>query len=122
MPGVARSPTRGRPLRLPRPTARLRLTCLYSGMFLLLGTAVIVVTFVLSSQSASIGSTSAVPSQLVTPFGQSAVAAAPGTHLTHAVHDVVSRQHSADVSQLLGVSWVVLAITAVLSTVARGHP
>jgi signal transduction histidine kinase len=121
MPGVARSPTGRRRLGLPRPTARLRLTCLYSGMFLLLGTAVIVITFLLTSQHATIGvsqASSAAPvSRLVTPFGQGSGAVVPSSGVTSGIHDVVVRQHSADVRQLLGVSWVVLAVTAVLSTV-----
>ncbi len=92
-------------------------------MFLLLGTVVIVITFLLTSDHATIGvseSVSAVPTaaqRLATPYGQAPVAVVPATRVSPRIHDVVVRQHSADVRQLLGVSWVVLAVTAILSTV-----
>ena len=49
-------------LRLPRHSARLRLTLMYSGLFLLLGTAVIVLMFVLVRNSTSVSVAQAVPS------------------------------------------------------------
>ena len=41
-------------LRLPRRTARLRLTMLYAGLFLLLGTGLLGLTFVLFGSSGPI--------------------------------------------------------------------
>jgi signal transduction histidine kinase len=88
-----------------RRSARLRLTLLYSGMFLALGTAIVVVIFLVGSHGTVIGSSSvarAVPS----PAGGGPV-----------VQDVVSQQHSADVDRLLAASWVTLAVTAVVAAV-----
>jgi signal transduction histidine kinase len=88
-----------------RRSARLRLTLLYSGMFLALGTAIVVVIFLVGSHGTVIGSSSvarAVPS----PTGGGP-----------AVQDVVSQQHSADVDRLLAASWVTLVVTAVVSAV-----
>ncbi len=86
-------------------SARLRLTLLYSGMFLALGTTIIVVVFLAGSHGTVIGSAS-----------QSAVAVSPHSS-GPAVHEVVSQQHSADVSQLLAASWVTLVLTAIASAV-----
>jgi signal transduction histidine kinase len=84
-------------LRLAARSARLRLTLLFSGMFLALGTAIIVIVFLLASGGAVVS--------------RSAVAPAPGG----AVHTVVTQQHSADVDRLLAASWVTLALTAAAS-------
>lgn len=85
-------------------SARLRLTLLYSGMFLALGTAIVVVIYLVGSHGILIRS------------GSSSVAAVPspaqGSPILHAV---VSQQHSADIDQLLGASWLTLALTAVAS-------
>jgi signal transduction histidine kinase len=99
-------------LRLPRRTARLRLTLLYSGMFLLLGTVVIVTIYEVVSGSSSIVQSSQVVSAVPNPAGSGPPVAqqiAPVGPL------VVQRNH--DVGKLLGVSWVVLAITAILAAV-----
>ena len=85
-------------------SARLRLTLLYSGMFLALGTAIVVVIFLVGSHGTVVGSSSV-----------SAVPGAPGTRPI--VQDVVSHQHSADVDRLLAASWVTLAVTAVVAAV-----
>jgi signal transduction histidine kinase len=88
--------------RLAARSARLRLTLLYSGMFLVLGTAVVVVIALLSrSSSFTVSSTSA---------------AYPGP-AGGAVHAAVSQQHSADVNQVLTGAWVSLALTAAVSAV-----
>jgi signal transduction histidine kinase len=84
-------------------SARLRLTLLYSGMFLALGTAIVVVIFLVGSHGTVVGSSSA-----------SAVPSPGGPPI---VHDVVSQQHSADVDRLLAASWVTLAVTAVVAAV-----
>jgi signal transduction histidine kinase len=87
-----------------RRSARLRLTLLYSGMFLALGTAIVVVIFLVGSHGSVVRSTS--------------VAATPvGAPNAPAVNDVISQQHSADVDRLLAASWVTLAVTAFVSAV-----
>ena len=81
-------------------SARARLTLLYSGMFLLLGTVLIVIIFGFVTQGEIVGSSA------------QAVAVSPsGT----GVHELVSQQHSADVGRLLAISWLTLAFTAVAS-------
>jgi signal transduction histidine kinase len=87
-----------------RRSARLRLTLLYSGMFLALGTAIVVVIFLVGSHGSVVGSTSAVA--LPSPTGGAPI-----------VRDVVSQQHSADVDRLLAASWVTLLVTAFVSAV-----
>ncbi|MGN6167202.1 MAG: sensor histidine kinase [Solirubrobacteraceae bacterium] len=86
-------------LRLTPRSARLRLTLLYTGTFLLLGTVLIVIIVVFSSVNTTVST--ATPRR-------------PGFDPLHAS---VVRQHVADVSRLLGVSWVVLVITALASAV-----
>jgi signal transduction histidine kinase len=86
-------------------SARLRLTLLYSGMFLALGTAIVVVIFLVGSHGNVVGSSSV-----------SAVPGPPGTRPI--VQDIVSHQHSADVDRLLAASWVTLAVTAVVAAVS----
>ena len=88
-------------LRLPGGSARLRLTLLYSGMFLALGTAVVVVIFLVGSNSSAISST-AVPS--------------PG-FAGPALHAAISQQHDADINRLLAGAWVTLLVTAAGSAV-----
>lgn len=85
-----------RPVRLP---ARLRLTLLYAGGFLVLGTAVIVAILLLVRSGSAV---QAVPSS-------------PGA--AAGVGAEVVQQHSADLSRLLAVSWLVLLITAVAAAV-----
>ena len=91
---------RRRWLERPSRSARLRLTLMYSGMFLLLGTAVIVIIFVVVQSGAAVG--------------QSVSQAVPG--LGPAQHAEVT-QHSADVARLLAISWLTLAVTTAASAV-----
>jgi signal transduction histidine kinase len=113
-------------LRLPRRTARLRLTLLYAGMFLVLGTGLIVATYLLSSSSQSI-SVHAVPIKgpsgtrlLIGPVAPIAPGA-PGTSggVQPGVLKVISpdggSSHSADIKSLLATSWVLLVLTAIVS-------
>jgi signal transduction histidine kinase len=90
---------RRRPRLAPR-SARLRLTLLYSGMFLVLGTAIVVVIALLSSATAIRETSVAFPG----PAGQ-------------VVHAAVSRQHSADIKGVLAGAWVTLVLTAAASAV-----
>jgi signal transduction histidine kinase len=92
-------------MALPRRSARLRLTLLYSGMFLLLGTVVVVVLFLIGSHGGVIGQTS------------TAVAPVNAQGNSPGLHSVVSLQHSADVSRLLAGAWVTLVLTAAASAV-----
>jgi signal transduction histidine kinase len=87
---------------LSERSARLRLTLLYSGMFLLLGTVLIVIILVLVGNGDVVGSSA--ESVTAVPVGR----AVP-------LHDAVTQQHSADVARLLAVSWLTLALTAVAS-------
>lgn len=81
--------------------AQLRLTVMYAGMFLALGTAVIVVIFLLARAGAGVEQSQS-------------VAAAPGQGGGSVIHAAV-QQHSADNARLLAVSWLALALTAVAS-------
>jgi signal transduction histidine kinase len=94
----ARGPHR-RPHLAPR-SARLRLTLLYSGMFLILGTAIVVIIS-LTSRSSAVGVTSR---------------AHPGP-LGGVVHVAVSQQHSADLNGVLAGAWISLVLTAAASAV-----
>ncbi len=90
-------------LRAPRRTARLRLTLLYSGMFLTLGTLVIVCIYVVFVATGAVRMSSA-------------VSVAPGPDAI--VRRVVAQgQHDADIARLLAASWVVLALSAIGSAV-----
>src|SRR5262249_46649516 len=88
---------------LSERSARLRLTLLYSGMFLVLGTMLIAIILVLVMSGDVIG-TSSRSVAVASPVG----AGGP-------VHDAVTQQHSADVARLFGVAWLTLAFTAVAS-------
>ena len=88
---------------MPR-SVRLRLTLLYSGVFLALGTAIVVVIYLVGSHGEVVGSSSG-------------VAPVPVGPRSPVLHHAVSQQHSADVNQLLAASWVTLVVTAVASAV-----
>jgi signal transduction histidine kinase len=108
-------------LRLPRRTARLRLTLLYTGMFLGLGTALIVATYLLSSTSEAIDAQAvAFPGPHGTTVLEGPAPAGNGQKLgarilKGIVASGVSQQHSADQRQLLGTSWALLVVTAIVS-------
>src|ERR1700742_1046812 len=95
-------------LRLPRRTARLRLTLLYAGMFLVLGTAVIGAIFVLAASGESIsGSASRAVTAVPTP-SKAALAHIPAAGLKLATpKDLTDAQHNADLNRLLVGSWLV---------------
>jgi signal transduction histidine kinase len=108
------------PRRRARPTARLRLTLLYAGMFVVLGTAALAITYLLTAHGDAIrASPSPAGAALVVrragpPAGSDAatqiVPPGPGDP-----QSAVSKQRSADLSRLLSVSWLVLAATAAAS-------
>jgi signal transduction histidine kinase len=93
-------------------------------MFLVLGTVVIVIIYVLTSRASTIEIATATPSRTVVVqvpgSGQAGSLTIPLPATASAgpgVHDEVVRQHSADIRNLLEVSWFVLALTAAASAV-----
>ncbi|HUE25897.1 MAG TPA: ATP-binding protein [Solirubrobacteraceae bacterium] len=92
-------------LTLPRRSARLRLTLMYSGMFLALGTAVVVVIFLLAWNGSGVSVSASAVQAVPTPIAKPALNAA------------ASQQHSADIARLLAVSWLTLLVTAGASAV-----
>lgn len=98
-------------IRLPaisRGSARLRLTLLYSGMFLLLGTAIVVIVFLLTSTGSTVGATS---------VSAAPVGAHPNAATLRLAPEISHQQLSADLGRLLTASWLVLVLTALASTV-----
>ncbi|MGH2915234.1 MAG: sensor histidine kinase [Solirubrobacteraceae bacterium] len=94
-----------------RQSARLRLTLLFAGAYLALGTIVIVLIFAFASGGSTIQVSSS--SQVVT-----AAPSPPGPALLARrlalpnAHGVVVAQRSADLQRLLVVSWLGIALTA----------
>ena len=108
-------------LRLPTRTARLRLTLFYAGLFLLLGTVLLVIVYVLTSRGSTIDVAAPAPvvrRELKTPGGTV-------TLTTPGPQNIVALQHNADLARLLTISWVVLLVTtagaAVLGWFAAGR-
>jgi len=106
-------------LRLPRRTARLRLTLLYSGLFLVCGVALLTITYLLSKAAidktavripASSGVRTLVPVHPAEPAPGSPQQAA----LTHTDRELAA-QRAADLHHLLVNSGVGLGIVAILS-------
>lgn len=98
-------------MRLPTRTARMRLTLMYAGMFLLLGTTVIAIIVVLTGRSPIVVHVSGGTSEVAHP-----ISAFP---LNRAVENLNTSlaQRNADFGRLFTVSWAVLAITTVGSAV-----
>jgi signal transduction histidine kinase len=122
---LLRSITPSRWLRLPTRTARLRLTLFYAGLFLLLGTVLLAIVYLLTSRGGAISV--AVPSpvihrQFTLPGGGVVnvpdAPSAPG-------QNIVVQQHNADLARLVTISWIVLLVTtagaAVLGWFAAGR-
>jgi signal transduction histidine kinase len=87
-------------------SARVRLALIYSGLFLALGTALIVV-IVLAQRT---GSTVSVAKSIHGAGGSVSV-----TPQVIGVPNFVSAQHNADLARLIVVCWIVLALTAAAS-------
>jgi signal transduction histidine kinase len=94
----------------------MRLTLLYAGLFLMLGTGLLTATYLATGQSSTIhirvgSSSSGARVVKATP----APASAPGIAEGPTSQDKISvvDQHNADLDRLLAVSWVVLGITTV---------
>jgi signal transduction histidine kinase len=116
---------------LPRRTARLRLTLLYAGLFLVLGTAVIVITYLLARGGATIRvRLTSHPAGQVTPgattvLPDKTLVSAATARGVNQIKEVATNQHNADLRHLLEISWLVLAVTtlgaAVLGWFAAGR-
>jgi signal transduction histidine kinase len=109
------------PKRRRLRTARMRLTLLYSGLFLLLGTTVIVVIVVLTGQSPLIAHISAgATSVSAHPVGRP-IRPVRATELLNGL----AAQRSSDVARVFTASWAVLIVTtfgsAVLGWFAAGR-
>jgi signal transduction histidine kinase len=103
-------------LRLPPRTARLRLTLLYGGLTMLLGTLLLALTFLFVNYTSTVGvafsaTARPVPIGVVKPTGRVAI------HVVPAPHSVAVRQRNADLGRLLAVSWLGLALTTLGSAV-----
>lgn len=99
---IATSPRLAGRLRVRRSSARLRLTLLYSAMFMALGTLLIAIIFIVGASG--------------TPLDAHSVAVArPASRGVPEIHTAVVQQHSADLSRLLAGAWLTLALTATAS-------
>jgi signal transduction histidine kinase len=100
-------------LRLPARTARLRLTLMFAGLFLLCGTTLLVIIylFVGSSSAISVTAVHRTPQANGQP-GATTLTPALGLNVPD-VHQVVIAQHNADIDRLVAGSWVVLALATV---------
>jgi signal transduction histidine kinase len=101
-------------LRLPRRTARLRLSLLYAGMFFITGTLVLALVYVFTGSSSSI-SVAAVPYRHGYLFIPSGPALPPAPSIPGDVGNLVSHQHSVDQNRLLAASWLGLAVATLAS-------
>jgi signal transduction histidine kinase len=103
-------------LRLPRRTARTRLSLLYAGMFLLTGTCALTLVYLLVARSSTI-SLHAVATRVSNggTVRHVLVVPAPPVPPGGIPETLVSRQHSADLRGLLEVSILGLAVTTLLS-------
>jgi signal transduction histidine kinase len=93
----------------PRRTARLRLTVLYAGLFLLLGTGLLAITYVLATRSDPIA---------VSPVHEkvgvvSVLIPGPDPGVVKQLQGQGAAQQKADLARLLTTSWVVLLVTTV---------
>jgi signal transduction histidine kinase len=103
----------------------MRLTLLYAGLFLLLGTALLGIIYVLVARGATVQVSQAVPAPSQIIRRQRPGPGASGSSLPFPVQTVVSQQRNQDLDRLLTISWVVLAVTtagaAVLGWFAAGR-
>ena len=86
----------------------MRLTLFYAGLFLLLGTALLAVVYLLTAHGTTVQLSSASPAPVRLQLG-------PGfpTLPAPARHDIAVQQRNADLGALLTISWVVLALTTI---------
>jgi len=93
---------------LRRRSARLRLTLLYSALFLVLGTATLVLTNVLANHQGQVA-------QAVPTHQDAIVPSAGPAALAPALQKQLVSVSSGDRARLLGASWIALALAALLS-------
>ena len=94
----------------------MRLTLFYAGLFLLLGTVLLVFVYVLTSTGSTVSvATPVIRRQLTVPDGT--VVTVPSAPLSPQGQDIVTQQHNADLARLVTISWIVLLITTVGSAV-----
>ena len=108
-------------LRLAPRSARVRLTLLYAGMTMLLGTVILALVYVLTYHSASVAIATAVPAPPTKPGGPLGGSPVPGLrHIIGAVvpaKQIAVTQRNSDFSHLLEISWVGLALTTLGSAI-----
>jgi signal transduction histidine kinase len=104
-------------IRLPALTARLRLTLLYAGLFLLLGTCVLALVYGLTSRGSAIQIGGSSGAAFIAPVPALPANAVPPLPNGSAVVDPIGAQRSADLKRLLAVSWLALALTSVAAAV-----
>ncbi|MFZ1993084.1 MAG: HAMP domain-containing sensor histidine kinase [Solirubrobacteraceae bacterium] len=108
-------------LRATRRTARLRLTLLYTGMFLGLGTALVIGVFLLSTGGqfvvhARAELTTVTPtSTSIRPVAPNGPGPAPRLPAVVPAGSVVESQPSKDLAGLLATTWILLVVTAMVS-------
>jgi signal transduction histidine kinase len=115
-------------LRPPRRTVRLRLTLVYGALFLVLGAALLAITYLLVSKSLPAGALTSGTAAAARPPGAAvffhsrtggcrltASPTAPPGQLQAQAQRCLSDQRSAELSQLLTESGIALAIMAVVS-------
>jgi signal transduction histidine kinase len=109
-------------LRLPRRTARLRLTLLFTGMFLGLGTALIVAIYLLSyhgdivqTQARAVAVKPAPPSAPGQASGVSVTPLKSVQPLITSVKDLSPHQSAAVLAKPLVFYWALLVVTAIAS-------
>jgi signal transduction histidine kinase len=118
----------GRPTRRKR-SARRRLTVMYGALFLLLGTGLLALVYVLttvSSESVAIAVRPTPSGATVTPLGVPGVPnAPPAPAFVSPVRYEIAAQRDHDAAHLLAVSWIVLALAtlgaALLGWLAAGR-
>ena len=96
--------------QLPPRTARLRLTLLYGGLTMLLGTVLLAVTFLFVNYTSTVGVAFSATAHPV-PIGLAKSTERVAIHLVPGPHSVAVRQRNADLGRLLAVSWLGLALT-----------
>jgi signal transduction histidine kinase len=107
-------------LRATRRTARLRLTLLYSGMFLGLGTALVIGVFLLSTGGQLVAVNAHASIVTASPTGTTIQPLPPNVpgqalHRIAQAGGVVESQPSRDLAGLLATTWVLLVVTAFVS-------
>lgn len=103
-------------LRLPRHTARLRLSLVYGGLFLVSGAALLAITYVLFEHATAPNRRPIKAVERLGSSGDSHIPAVP--HLAHGLvnpESVGAAQRASDLHQLLVDSGIALAIVAVLA-------